>query len=884
MADLTATATPPTIYLSDYQRPAFKVDTVELRFDLYEDHALVTSRLRVRRAENVPPSMPLQLDGHELVLESVAVDGQLLQENRFHADAECLTIAVLPDACSVEIVTRIRPQENTALEGLYKSGGNFCTQCEAQGFRRITYFPDRPDVMARYTTTISADASRYPVLLSNGNCVARGDGEGGRHWARYEDPFPKPSYLFALVAGDLACISDRFTTRSGREIDLEIYVQHHNADQCGHAMRSLKNAMRWDEEKYGREYDLDVYMIVAVDDFNMGAMENKGLNVFNSRYVLAKPDTATDADFQAIEAVIGHEYFHNWSGNRVTCRDWFQLSLKEGFTVFRDQQFSADLGSQAVKRISDANFLRTHQFREDAGPMAHPVRPSSYVMINNFYTFTVYNKGAELIRMMHTMLGEPVFRKGTDLYFDRHDGQAVTTDDFVRAMEDASGRDLSQFKLWYSQSGTPRLIVERKFNSEDRSFTLTLRQECPPTAAQAEKSPFHIPVRVALLGPDGQHVPLQLDGEPTAIGAERTIELKSTLETFVFRNVAQEPVPSVLRNFSAPVKMNIGLSESERCFLMAHDSDWFNRWDAAQQLGVINVLRLVAVQQSGTSVAVDAEYLHAMKRMLADDRLDPAFVAHTLVLPSESYIAEAMDTIDPVAIHAACVQIRVALAQELRAILKLKFDALKDSGPYQIDAGAIGRRALKNVCLGYLMELNEPAIRLECLSQFRGGSNMTDVLAALGYLVNSAGSDRDVAINEFYAQWRGDALVLDKWFAIQAGSRMPDTFERVLELTRHADFSVRNPNRARSVIGVFTQGNPANFHREDGAGYRFLADYVISIDPSNPQLAARFASGFSQWRRYDARRSDSMKRELERIAGGAALSKDVFEIVTKTLS
>jgi aminopeptidase N len=884
MSDNATARRPPTIYLRDYRPPPFVAETVELRFDLYEDHALVTARTRYARAPGAGLDVPLRLDGHDLVLESVAIDGRMLTPADYLMDGERLTVPPVPDAFSLEVVTRLRPQENTALEGLYKSGGNFCTQCEAEGFRRITYFQDRPDVLARYTTTISADTARYPVLLSNGNCVARGEGEGGRHWARYEDPFPKPCYLFALVAGDLACIVDRFTTRSGRAVALRIFVQHHNADQCDHAMRSLKNAMKWDEDRYGREYDLDTYMIVAVDDFNMGAMENKGLNIFNSRYVLARPETATDADFQAIEAVIGHEYFHNWSGNRVTCRDWFQLSLKEGFTVFRDQQFSAELGSRAVKRIADANLLRTHQFREDAGPMAHPVRPFSYVMINNFYTFTVYNKGAELIRMLHTLLGEALFRKGTDVYFARHDGQAVTTDDFVRAMEDASGRDLTQFRRWYTQAGTPVLRVERHYDAARRTFTLTLRQECGPSPGQPSKEPFHIPVRIGLLDEAGAELPLQLAGETAAGATQRVLELTSGHAAFEFVNVPHEPVPSLLREFSAPVKLDTDLSESERCFLMAHDSDWFNRWDCAQQLGVANALRIVASMGSGEAPQVDQEYVRAMGRALSNEALDEAFVAHMLALPSEAYIAEAMETIEPQAIHAGCMHIRQTLARELRDAFAQRLESLQDQGGYEIDARSIGRRALKNACLGYLMELGEPEVRAHCLRQFRSRGNMTDTLAALTFLANTRGAERDVVLQEFYERWRADALVLDKWFAIQAGSRLPDTFERVQGLVRHPDFSVRNPNRARSVIGVFTQGNPAQFHRATGDGYRFLADHVLSIDAANPQLAARFASGFSQWRRYDAQRSKLMRAELERIVANPALSKDTFEIVTKTLA
>jgi aminopeptidase N len=884
MSDARYDQAPKTIHLQDYQPPAFLIDAIDLQFELSEEHAVVTARSRMQRAAHVPADAPLVLDGQGFTLETIALDGRALESGDYAADSEKLTIARVPASFTLDVRTRLRPQDNTALEGLYKSGGNFCTQCEAEGFRRITYYLDRPDVLARYTVTIVADKSRYPVLLANGNRVDQGDVAEGRHWVRWEDPFPKPSYLFAMVAGDLACIADEFVTRSGRRVALRIYVQYHNVDKCEHAMRSLKSAMRWDEQRFGREYDLDVYMIVAVDDFNMGAMENKGLNIFNSRYVLAKPETATDGDYQAIEGVIGHEYFHNWSGNRVTCRDWFQLSLKEGFTVFRDQEFSGDLNSRAVKRIADVNVLRTHQFREDAGPMAHPVRPASYVEINNFYTLTVYNKGAEVIRMMHTILGEERFRRGCDLYFSRHDGQAVTTDDFVRALEDASAVDLVQFRRWYDQAGTPVLKIDRHYDAIARSYTLTIRQSCPPTPDQPNKQPFHVPLVLGLLAEDGGDLPLQLRGESAPQGTVRVLQLTAAQETFTFVNVPHEPVPSLLRGFSAPVKLDVDLSDAERCFLMAHDGDAFNRWDAGQQLAVKVALELTGRIQSGRPLELDANYVRAVRHLLEDAELDPAFVALALTLPAETYIAESMDVIDPDAVHGACRFMRRALAEQLADVWRGVYERNRERGDYRIDARAMGRRSLANVALGYLMELNAPETRAICMDRFRNGGNMTDVLSALAFLVNNEGTERDVALAEFYARWRDEALVVDKWFAIQAASRLPDTLGRVQELARHDAFNLKNPNRARALIGTFTQGNHARFHDRSGAGYALLGDFVLALDALNPQVAARLAGGFTTWRRYDAARQALMARQLERIRDHSGLSKDVYEVVSKTLA
>ena len=884
MSDVRHDATPRAIYLKDYRAPEFLIDTVDLHFNLGEKCTRVRAQLQMRRAQAAAANAPLILNGHGFELESVTLDGRVLSGGEYVVEADSLTLTQVPEVFLLDIVTVLRPQDNTSLEGLYKSSGNFCTQCEAQGFRKITYFLDRPDVLARYTVTLSGEQAKYPVLLSNGNCVARGKGEDGTHWARWQDPFPKPCYLFAMVAGDLACVEDEFITRSGRRVVLQVFVQHHNATQCEHALHSLQKAMQWDEEVFGREYDLDIYMIVAVDDFNMGAMENKGLNVFNSRYVLAKPQSATDGDYQAIESIIGHEYFHNWSGNRVTCRDWFQLSLKEGFTVFRDQEFSADMGSRAVERIGDVNALRTNQFREDAGPMAHPVRPESYVEINNFYTLTVYNKGAELIRMMRALIGAQKFRAGTDLYFARHDGQAVTTDDFVRALEEASATDLTQFKRWYSQAGTPELRVERHYDAAARTCTLTVRQSCPATPGQPDKQLFHLPLELGLLDTNGKDLLLQLAGEVTSTGTTRVLQIRKAEERYTFINIPNQPVPSLLRGFSAPVKIDVDLSEAERCFLMAHDSDLFNRWEASQQLAVQIILKLVERLQKRQALELNAAYVRAVRQMLEDTQLDPALVAQALSLPAETYIAEFMPVVDPDAIHNACRFVRRTLAAELRDVWQQVFAANRDTGEYSIDAAAMARRALKNTALGYLMELEDAVIRRRCVEQFRSSNNMTDVLAALILLINSEGPEGDAALAEFYTQWQDDNLVLDKWFAIQSTSHRPDTLQRVIALTQHSAFNIKNPNRMRSVIGAFAHGNHVRFHELSGAGYALLGDYVIALNTLNPQVAARLVSAFTAWRRYDNGRQVLMKQQLERLRDHDGLCKDVHEIVSKSLA
>jgi aminopeptidase N len=875
---------PTTIYLKDYAPPAFLVDTIDLDVSLHEDHAEVRARTSFRRNPAArDPRAPLVLDGDELQLLAVAIDGRALAPADYSLDAARLSIPGVPDAFTLEIAVRIEPRKNTRLMGLYGSKDGFFTQCEAEGFRRITFFPDRPDVMARYTTTIRADKARYPVLLSNGNLVAAGDEPEGRHWARWVDPFPKPSYLFALVAAKLDVLEEEFVTRSGKRARLAIYVEPGKLDQCGHAMQALKKAMKWDEDTFGLELDLDHYMIVAVGDFNMGAMENKGLNIFNTKYVLARPDIATDSDFLNIDRVVAHEYFHNWTGNRVTCRDWFQLSLKEGLTVFRDQEFGADTYSRAVTRIQEVRALRAAQFPEDAGPMAHPVRPQSYMEISNFYTATVYEKGAEVVRMIHTLLGKAGFRRGMDLYFERHDGQAVTTDDFVAAMADASGYDLAQFKLWYDQAGTPTVHARGEYDAAGQRFALTVRQTIPPTPGQPLKQPMHIPIALGLIGPDGRELPLRLEGEPARAGTDRVLSLRQPEERWVFVDVPARPVPSLLRRFSAPVNLVYDYAESDLTHLMAHDTDAFNRWEAGQRLALAIVLRGVAALQAGRTVAVPPAFLEAARRVLAGAALDPAFAAEALVLPAESYVAEQLDVVDPDAIHGARNGLRRALAQTLRAELLAAYRSFATPGPYSPDAQSAGRRSLRNLALGYLMELADAEITALCVRQFDSADNMTDRMAALAALVNSDVPERAGALDRFYAGWKHEPLVVDKWLAVQAGSRRPDTLERVKALLGHEAFDLRNPNKVFALIRGFC-ANQVRFHAADGAGYAFAAERILELDPLNPQIAARLARAFDRWRKFDAGRQAHARAALERIGNASGLSKDVAEVVTKALA
>ena len=874
---------PKTILLKDYRPPAYMIEEVALEVDLFEERARVCSRLTCRRNSQAAPDDPLVLQGRSLVLKSLALDGVALTQDQYRLDDETLTIPTVPERFVLEIETELYPQNNTSLDGLYRSSGNFCTQCEAEGFRKITYFLDRPDVLARYEVTISAEQQRYPVLLANGNLMEAGPLPQGRHFARWQDPFPKPSYLFAMVAGNLIKIADTFTTRSGRQVALEIYVQTHNRDKCDHAMASLIKAMRWDEEAFGLEYDLDQYMIVAVDDFNMGAMENKGLNVFNSKYVLARPDTATDTDYEGIEAVIAHEYFHNWTGNRVTCRDWFQLSLKEGLTVFRDQQFTADQISAAVKRIHDVRLLRNVQFPEDNGPMAHPVRPDSFMEINNFYTVTIYEKGAEIIRMLHTLLGQELFRQGLALYLKRYDGQAATTDDFVQAMGEVSGRDLMQFKRWYTQAGTPQLAVQGEYDEQMQTYTLSLGQTTSPTPGQPEKEPLHIPVILALLDSQGGEMPLVCP-ERQAEAERGLFELRGAQETIRFNGVEEKPRLSILRNFSAPLKVVYDCDAEELLFLFRHDQDPFNRWEAGQCLASRLLLGLVEDFRNNRPLHLDERFIEASGRLLEGEGVgDKAFLALLLTLPSEEYLAEQMEVVDVEAIHAARTFVRQTLARSLHPLWAQVYQANRTSGPYRYAPGLAGQRALRNLCLAYLVCLEDDAAVQLALTQFRGADNMTDQMAAFAALAHSARPERQQVIADFYQQWQGDSLVLDKWFAVQATAPLPETLAEVQGLMVHPAFQLKNPNKVRALIGTFAASNPLCFHDSSGTGYRFLAGQILALDPLNPQIAARLAARLGRGGRYDATRRALMRSQLERIGASPTLSRDVYEVVSKSL-
>ena len=882
----TGTAPPQPTRLADYQPPAFVIDTVDLTFDLGDTETRVKSRLTLRRNPDAADrTAPLELDGDGLELVSLTLDGARLGANRYRPTEEGgLVIDAAPDAFTLEVETRIDPKSNTALSGLYVSGGNFCTQCEPEGFRRITYFIDRPDVMARYTTTIIADKTRCPVLLSNGNPAGSGEAERGRHWAKWVDPPPTPSYLFALVAGDLVAVRDRFTTRSGREIALAIWVRRGDEDKCGHAMASLKKAMRWDEDRFGLEYDLDVFNIVAVSDFNMGAMENKGLNMFNTRYVLAKPETATDTDYQNIESVIAHEYFHNWTGNRVTCRDWFQLSLKEGLTVFRDQEFSADQGSAAVKRIGEVRTLRAIQFPEDDGPLAHPVRPQSYLRIDNFYTATVYNKGAEVIRMIQTLIGREGFRRGMELYIGRHDNHAATIEDFVAAMQDASGVDLSQFMLWYSQAGTPELTVSDHWDGASRSYELEITQKVPPTPGQPVKEPMLIPVALGLIGADGNELPARLEGENETPAGTRVLAVRAERERFRFVDLPAPPVPSLLRGFSAPVKLK-GVPLDRLKFLAVHDREPFARWEAGQEVAVRVLLdRIQSLQRGAAPTAIDPDLVAAMRRTLAGAEDDPAFAAEALMLPSEAFLADRMAVVDVDAIHAARESARAELGHALASEFTAAYEALQDPGPYRIDGAAIGRRALRNTALGYLAAADADRGAALAKAQFDGAGNMTDLLAALAVLADLDRPQRAAALAHFFATWSHDALVTDKWFSLQARSSLPETAARVRALTAHPAYDRMNPNRVRALVGVFSQANQVRFHDASGAGYALLADEVIAIDPNNPTTAARLVQPLCAWRRHEPGRQALMQHQLERILAVPNLSKNTYEMVAKSLA
>ncbi|MFZ3205179.1 MAG: aminopeptidase N [Pseudomonas sp.] len=883
------TEQPKMIYLKDYQAPDYLIDETHLTFELFEDHTLVHAQLVMRRNPAAGGGLPvLVLDGQELELLSLSLDGEALAAGDYQLDASHLSLQPKSASFVIDSSVRIHPERNTALEGLYKSGSMFCTQCEAEGFRKITYYLDRPDVMSKFTTTLSAEQHSYPVLLSNGNPIASGPEEGGRHWATWQDPFMKPAYLFALVAGDLWCVEDTFTTMSAREVALRIYVEPENIDKCQHAMDSLKKSMKWDEQVYGREYDLDIFMIVAVNDFNMGAMENKGLNIFNSSCVLAKAETATDAAHQRVEAVVAHEYFHNWSGNRVTCRDWFQLSLKEGFTVFRDAEFSADMNSRTVKRIEDVAYLRTYQFAEDAGPMAHPVRPESFMEISNFYTLTVYEKGSEVVRMIRTLVGDAGFRQGSDLYFARHDGQAVTCDDFIKAMEDANGVDLTQFKRWYSQGGTPRLAVSEAYDAAAKTYSLTFRQSCPATPGQRDKQPFVIPVELGLLGAQGQALPLRLAGETSAGTTSRVISITEAEQLVTFVDVAEQPLPSLLRGFSAPVKLSFPYSRDQLMFLMQHDADGFNRWEAGQQLSVQVLQELIGQHQRGETLQLDQRLVSALRSVLENDRLDQAMIAELLSLPGEAYLSEISTVADVDAIHSAREFARKQLADALFDLLWQRYQAnreLSRGTAYVAEAEHFSRRSLQNIALSYLMLSGKPEVLAACLEQFEVCDNMTERLAALAVLVNSPfEAEKAKTLASFAEFFKDNPLVMDQWFSVQAACSLPGALARVQQLMTHPAFTLKNPNKVRALIGAFSGQNPVNFHQADGSGYRFLADQVITLNALNPQIASRLLGPLTRWGKYDDARQALMKAELQRILASGELSSDVFEVVSKSLA
>ncbi|MAI62264.1 MAG: aminopeptidase N [Micavibrio sp. TMED27] len=864
------TDTPKTIYLRDYKPYPFKIHTLNMNFDLHDDHTIVTATADYERLNDA--AKDIFLNGEDLELLSIKADGQEITEYT-QSDTD-LRIPTPSDRFTLEIVTKIYPAKNTRLEGLYMSGGNFCTQCEAEGFRRITYFPDRPDVLTVFTVRIEADKEKYPVLLSNGNRVDGDETSNDRHFTVWEDPFPKPCYLFALVAGDLNHIHDSFVTKSGREVDLYIYVRPGDESQCDHAMRSLINSMRWDEETYGLEYELDVFNIVAVSDFNMGSMENTSLNIFNTALVLAQQETATDTDFLRVESVIAHEYFHNWSGNRVTCRDWFQLSLKEGLTVFRDQCFSADLNSAMVQRIDDVTHLRRFQFPEDAGPLAHPIRPDNYIEINNFYTMTVYEKGAEVIRMMKTILGAENYRKGTDLYFSRHDGTAATCDDFIACMEEASGIDLSQFKLWYSQAGTPRVTFNGEYNEAQKRYDITLSQSTPATPNQPTKEPMHIPVRVGFLGQDGRE-----------LTEERTFDLTHAEQSFSIEGLDEAPTPSILRGFSAPVTLTSNQSNADLSFLMLKDTDGFNRWEASQQLGLRMINAMVDQAEKGEKTAPCPRYIDSLGKLL-DEALDPesdkALLTRMLNLPEVGFISQSRELVDPPLINEQRSAIIKTIKREHRKVLDKLYKACEQS-EYSITPNAMGQRALRGTLLSTLSSTHGTGCERRTKEHYEQADNMTDRVAALSVLADMKRGAREECFADFHERFKDYPLVIDKWFALQACAKHPDVLKHIQSLREHADFNIKNPNRARSLFAAFAMNNPVSFHAADGSGYSFLADAVIELNAINPQIAARLLTPMREWKRYSEDRQIKMRAELERILSSGDLAPDVYEIASKSL-
>ncbi len=867
-------------YLVDYQPPSFRVPDINLDFLLHPTETLVKSRMTVIRTQESDGGSFL-LNGKKLTLKSIEIDGENLDESEYSLNESGLTVHDPPDSFVLSISNTINPSQNKELSGLYISRDMLCTQCEAEGFRNITYFPDRPDILSRYTVYIAASRADYPVLLSNGELIDSGMISESRHFALWIDPHPKPSYLFALVAGNPALLEDQFVTQSGKFVTLEFYTPEEHLDKCRHAMNCLKRAMRWDEEKYGCEYDLNRYMIVAVDHFNMGAMENKGLNIFNSKYVYAKPDTATDQDFHAVESVIAHEYFHNWSGNRVTLRDWFQLSLKEGFTIFREQQFSADMGSAAVQRIRDINMVKLHQFREDAGPASHAVQPDSYLTIDNFYTITVYNKGAELIRMLYLMIGEKVFRAGTDLYFNRYDGSAATIEDFIATMEEVSDRDFLQFRLWYQLAGTPRVFVTRQYDTENNTYTLTFEQSNSNLRNGHDFEPLHIPIQIALLNQDGKQMSITSDAGKKISDNELLVELTKRKQSATFNNINSKPVPSLLRGFSAPIILDDPESEGEMDFIMANDNDAYCQWNAGQHLSKMQVHSLIADLQNGRVPIVDEKFLNSFSAVLTKATDKPQFSAMLLETPSEISIAQTMKVVDPIVIHDARKFLLGEIASYFNEQILELYKRLQ--GDWGNSEQAVGKRALRNLCLSYLIEVNDSTAQDLAYRQFETATNMTDLSAALTALVNSDSPKKLAALNSFYEKWCEDQGVIDKWFRIQATAARPDTYQNVISLSHHSAFSISTPNRVYSLIGAFCSSNPYCFHAKDGSGYDLLTKYVLNIDPDNPQAAAQLAGAFSEIRRYDDRRQRAMRHRLESIASNKALSINVFEVVDRVL-
>jgi len=880
----------PVKYRKDYKPSTFLIGDTRLNFELFDDYAMVTARLNLEANPGADPSDSLVLDGEELELLEIAINGHKLEQSQYETDTEQLTVWLdkIPQLeyqhSPFELTTKVKvyPDRNTSLEGLYLSSGKFCTQCEAEGFRKITYYLDRPDVMSVFTVRIEADKQKYPHLLSNGNQIERGKLASGRHYAIWHDPFRKPSYLFALCAGDYDLLEDKYSTRSGREIKLEIYVDKDKLEQCHHAMQSLKKAMSWDEQVFGLEYDLDTYMIVAVGDFNMGAMENKGLNIFNTKYVLAHPETATDQDFEDVEAVIAHEYFHNWTGNRVTCCDWFQLSLKEGLTVFRDQQFTADQTDHAVKRIEDVKVIRSHQFAEDAGPMAHPIRPDSYIEMNNFYTVTVYNKGAEVIRMYHTLLGADGFRRGMDLYFERHDGQAVTCEDFVSAMEDANDYDLKQFRRWYSQSGTPEVTISSEYDELHKKLTLHVKQSCSDTPGQSNKQPFHIPLRLGLLDEKGDDLPLQLATKTEQLSGD-ILHVTQAEQSFEFMNVAHKPILSLLRNFSAPIRLHYDYNDHDLAFLYAHDNDPFNRWEAGQRLFARVIWQLCAEQEAGEPMQFPLHLINATQSLLSDESLDGRYKALALSLPDIKALIEDVDQVNLDHLINAHNFLKKQLASHLEMDWLVHYQANHHTGGFKQDKASIGKRAYARICLSYLVALDKSKAYDLAVSQLLNSNNMTDAETALQLLMHSNYEQKQQLADDFYQTWQNEDLVVNKWLMAQATDPTDSTIERVESLIEHPAFDVKNPNKVRAVVGAFAGSNLPQFHRKDGQGYVFLAEQIKRLYSVNPQTAARLTGAFNRWKKFDDERQRLMCEQLQGILQLPDLSKDVYEIASKAL-